>query len=193
MLGILRRRGILHIKHNKNIYSLFSAIFLLGGILGGVIAFSTFDDQIFADISVFFSVYSLFGVDNLSVFANAGLRNLQVLFLIFLCGFFPFTKPLIFGFVGIFGFQFGFAATFFTANYGGGGIVLTLLLVWMPKLLFLTVLFHFSRIAFYASKRKLYISYTRDFMFSSSLTIICGIFEAFVFPVVLRVAAGLFL
>jgi len=193
MIGSLRRRGLQHIKHNKKIYSLSLAIFIFGAILGGVAATSVTSDKMLVEMSVFFSVYSLFGTDNSAVFFTAVLRNMRFLFFVFLFGFFPITVPLIFVFIGFLGFQFGFATTFFTIGYGGSGILLTILLVWLPRLMVLPIIFHFALQAIQGTRRKLYVNQIRNFMFSASLLVICGLVEAFVFPVILRVVTGLFL
>ena len=193
MLSVLKRKGINHIKYNKKIYLLFSTIFLSFAIVGGVVAMSSANEQLFAQMSVFFSVYSLFGTDNLAVFVDAVLRNMRFLFLIFLCGFFPITTPLIFVLLGLFGFQFGFATMFFMDGFGGGGIVLTILLVWLPRLMVLAIVFHFAQAVVRHVRRKLYVNHVRDFMFSSSLLVFCGMVEAFVFPVMLRIVTGFFL
>jgi len=207
MIVLLKRKIICHIRYNKKFYSLFSAIFILGTIIGGIVSSSVASDEMLTEMSIFFSVYSLFGTDNLVLFANVVLRNMRFLFLLFLCGFFPVTVPIIFIFIAFFGFEIGFSTMFFVGGFGGGGIVLTMLLVWLPRLMILPIIFHFAQVTIRRVRNKrhsisqdnsaasslIYITHVKDFMFSASLLVICGMVEAFIFPVILRVVTGFFI
>jgi len=209
MLTLLKQKVFHHIKINKIPYSLlFSALFI-GAVAGGIaarLAPHTIESLI-TDMSIFFSTYSLFGADNLATFSRSALANIQVIFLIFISGFFRATVPLIFLWVGSVGFKIGFSTIFFISAYSAGGALLAALLIWIPNLIFLPILLCFAMSSIRtagimhklkscggakALKRKLYVNHIKEFLFFCALAIICGGIEAFVLPTILRPIVGLF-
>ena len=210
MLKLLKRKALQNIKDNRKLYAPLFAALILGSLAGGIAANFSPDStaELFADMTIFFSAYSLTGADVFAVFTLAAISNIQVIFLIFLCGFLVYTVPLIFVWVGSFGFRIGFATVFFVGSYGLGGVLLAALMVWLPSLIFLPIVLNFSMKTIQTSGnirqsrsgtraksvlRNFYANHFREFLFFSSLAILCGAVEAFVLPVVLRPVIGFFL
>jgi|GEM_PF-948841 len=210
MLKLLKSKVSKHIKDNKILYSLLFAAYLIGSLAGGIAAHISTDatERLLEDVTIFFSAYSLVGADGLAIFTQSALNNIQVVFFIFICGFFVVTTPLVFLRIGFLGFQFGFSTVFFINGYGAGGVMLAALMVWLPNLIFLTIAFHFAMLTtrsalrlrklksgVYAKPavRKLYLSHIREFLFIAALAVLISGLESFVLPVILRPISGLLL
>ncbi|MCL2838965.1 MAG: stage II sporulation protein M [Oscillospiraceae bacterium] len=210
MISLLKQKVSKHIKDNKILYSLLFAAYLVGSLAGGIAARMSTDttERLLEDVTIFFSAYSLVGADGLAIFTQSALNNIQVVFFIFLCGFFVLTTPLIFLRIGFLGFRLGFSTVFFISAYGAGGVMLAALMVWLPNLVFLIGVFHFAMLTnrsalrirklksgVYAkpAARKLYLNQVQEFLFITALAVLISGLESFVLPVILRPISGLLL
>ena len=210
MLKLLKQKALRDIKDNKKLYAPLVLALIFGIFSGGIAANLSPQTNagLFADMTIFFSAYSLTGADALAVFTLAAFSNIRVIFLIFICGFLVFTAPFTFVWISSLGFKIGFSTVFFVGSYGVGGVLLAVLMVWLPNLIFLPIVLSFAMLTIRSAGNihklksgirtksevyKLYIKKIQEFLFFAALGILCGGVEAFVLPVILRPVSVFFM